>query len=195
MSRRVRADRSNPASHSRACRGKPMLISRWPRHRRTLCKAMLAAATARLCGACAPAPTSSGVSVDPAVVATLAPTGTLRASINLGNPVLASLDPATGQAVGVSVDLATELAGRLHGLCPDGCEFPCCGRDYPFLTQSHLPNEFHRFTRLAMTTPSPSCDASFCVSRRSPMQRGHPHIAPGGICVPSLGPCVSSPPQ
>src|SRR5471032_2614660 len=61
--------------------------------------------------------------------------------------------------------------GDLKGLCPDGCEFPCCRRDYPFLTQTHLPNEFHRFTRLAMTTPSPSCDASFCVSRRSPMQR------------------------
>lgn len=42
-----------------------------------------------------------------------APHGTLRASINLGNPVLASIDPATGKAVGVSVDLATELASRL----------------------------------------------------------------------------------
>ncbi|WP_257032174.1 ABC transporter substrate-binding protein [Paraburkholderia bryophila] len=42
-----------------------------------------------------------------------APHGTLRASINLGNPVLASLDPATGQPVGVSVDLATEFARRL----------------------------------------------------------------------------------
>ncbi|PQV46691.1 ABC transporter substrate-binding protein [Paraburkholderia sp. BL21I4N1] len=42
-----------------------------------------------------------------------APHGTLRASINLGNPVLASLDPATGQPVGVSVDLATEFAKRL----------------------------------------------------------------------------------
>ncbi|MFM0206141.1 ABC transporter substrate-binding protein [Paraburkholderia sediminicola] len=42
-----------------------------------------------------------------------APSGTLRASINLGNPVLASLDPATGKPVGVSVDLATEFARRL----------------------------------------------------------------------------------
>jgi polar amino acid transport system substrate-binding protein len=42
-----------------------------------------------------------------------APGGTLRASINLGNPVLASLDPATGKPVGVSVDLATEFAKRL----------------------------------------------------------------------------------
>lgn len=42
-----------------------------------------------------------------------APGGTLRASINLGNSVLANLDPATGQAVGISVDMATELARRL----------------------------------------------------------------------------------
>jgi polar amino acid transport system substrate-binding protein len=42
-----------------------------------------------------------------------APSGTLRASINLGNPVLASLDPATGKPVGVSVDLASEFARRL----------------------------------------------------------------------------------
>ncbi|TDK64480.1 ABC transporter substrate-binding protein [Sapientia aquatica] len=40
------------------------------------------------------------------------PTGKLRASINLGNPVLANLD-ASGQAVGVSVDLSNELAARL----------------------------------------------------------------------------------
>ena len=47
------------------------------------------------------------------MAAVFAPGGTLRASINLGNPVLASLDPATGQPLGVSVDLATELAKRL----------------------------------------------------------------------------------
>jgi polar amino acid transport system substrate-binding protein len=47
------------------------------------------------------------------VVKAFAPSGTLRASINLGNPVLASIDPAAGKPVGVSVDLATELARRL----------------------------------------------------------------------------------
>ena len=46
-------------------------------------------------------------------VAALAPTGRLRASINLGNPVLARRDPATGQAAGVSVDLARALAEQL----------------------------------------------------------------------------------
>ena len=42
-----------------------------------------------------------------------APTGTLRASINLGNPILANTHPDTGAPGGVSVDLATELARRL----------------------------------------------------------------------------------
>jgi polar amino acid transport system substrate-binding protein len=49
----------------------------------------------------------------PSTVAALAPTGRLRASINLGNPVLARRDPATGQAAGVSVDLARSLAEQL----------------------------------------------------------------------------------
>jgi polar amino acid transport system substrate-binding protein len=41
------------------------------------------------------------------------PTGVLRASINLGNPILAGTDPASGAAVGVSVDLARGFAERL----------------------------------------------------------------------------------
>ena len=50
---------------------------------------------------------------DSAVRAALAPTGRLRASINLGNPILVNADPATGRARGVSVDLAHALAARL----------------------------------------------------------------------------------
>lgn len=42
----------------------------------------------------------------------LAPTGTLRAAINFGNPVLAQRTPA-GEPAGISVALATELARRL----------------------------------------------------------------------------------
>ena len=43
----------------------------------------------------------------------LAPTGILRVVINLGNPNLARKDAQSGNPVGVSVDLATELANRL----------------------------------------------------------------------------------
>lgn len=47
-----------------------------------------------------------------ALRAAFAPTGTLRAAINLNNPILAGRGPA-GEAVGVSVDLARALAARL----------------------------------------------------------------------------------
>ena len=49
----------------------------------------------------------------PDLVARIAPTGTLRAAINLGNAVLAGRDAATGAPKGVTVDLAGQLAERL----------------------------------------------------------------------------------
>ena len=49
----------------------------------------------------------------PEVLKDLAPTGRLRAGINLGNSVLAQRDPGTGELRGVSVDLARELGRRL----------------------------------------------------------------------------------
>jgi polar amino acid transport system substrate-binding protein len=50
-------------------------------------------------------------SVDVAISKDLAPSGTLRASINLGNPVLAQGTPAA--PTGVTVDLAREVGARL----------------------------------------------------------------------------------
>ena len=75
--------------------------------RAALLRAMLAACIATLlsCAAMTPPPAEA--------IADLAPTGRLRAVINLGNPILARRDAATGQAAGVSVDLARELARRL----------------------------------------------------------------------------------
>jgi polar amino acid transport system substrate-binding protein len=53
------------------------------------------------------------IDITPAIRAAFAPTGVLRASINLGNPILANTD-ADGAAGGVSVDLARELAALLE---------------------------------------------------------------------------------
>ena len=48
-----------------------------------------------------------------ALAAAFAPTGRLRASINLGNPILAARKADGAEATGVSVDLARDLAERL----------------------------------------------------------------------------------
>jgi polar amino acid transport system substrate-binding protein len=48
------------------------------------------------------------------VIAELAPTGKLRAVINLGNPVLARRGESAAEPRGVSVDLSRELAKRLR---------------------------------------------------------------------------------
>jgi polar amino acid transport system substrate-binding protein len=72
--------------------------------RRALLGTLVGAAAPGL-GACA--------SARRADAALLAPGGRLRASINLGNPILARRDAATGQVAGVSVDLARALAERL----------------------------------------------------------------------------------
>jgi polar amino acid transport system substrate-binding protein len=49
--------------------------------------------------------------VPEAIVRDLAPSGTLRVSVNLGNPVLAQGTPA--EPAGVTVDIARELASRM----------------------------------------------------------------------------------
>jgi len=48
-----------------------------------------------------------------AVIKELAPTGKLRAAINLGNSVLAETDPVTSEPKGITPDLARELGRRL----------------------------------------------------------------------------------
>jgi polar amino acid transport system substrate-binding protein len=51
--------------------------------------------------------------ITPALGPVFAPGGTLRACINVGNPILARPGAAGGEPAGVSVDLARELARRL----------------------------------------------------------------------------------
>ena len=51
------------------------------------------------------------LNVTPGIVADLAPSGALRAALNLNNPVLAQGTPAAPS--GVTVDIGREIAARL----------------------------------------------------------------------------------
>jgi polar amino acid transport system substrate-binding protein len=83
-------------------------------------RAVSAMCVLALLGACATAPVAptataaQSAPVTAGVAADLAPSGTLRAAINFGNPILAVKDPATGEPRGVSVDLARELGRRVN---------------------------------------------------------------------------------
>jgi polar amino acid transport system substrate-binding protein len=74
-------------------------------------RAALAGLIAAVLAACVTPPMDAQPA--PAAIAELAPSGTLRAAINFGNPILASRDPVTGEPRGVSVDLSRELSRRL----------------------------------------------------------------------------------
>jgi polar amino acid transport system substrate-binding protein len=74
-----------------------------------------------------PAATAMAQTVTPAVKSSIAPTGRLRIAINYGNAALAKKDPATGNLIGVSVDIAGELGRRL-GLPVDLVSFEAAGK-------------------------------------------------------------------
>ena len=67
------------------------------------------------------------MTADSSMLSAFAPSGTLRASINLGNPILANKDAVTGEPFGVSIDLARELGKRL-GLPVDLVVFDTAGK-------------------------------------------------------------------
>ena len=99
-----------------------------------------------------------------------APTGTLRASINLGNPILANKD-AKGLPVGVSVDLATELAKRL-GVPLSLVVFDAAGKSVEAVTQDKADFGFFaidpvRGQGIAFTWPYVLIEGSYLVANNS----------------------------
>jgi polar amino acid transport system substrate-binding protein len=103
---------------------------------------------------------SGGNMVNPApaeIAKELAPTGTLRAAINFGNPVLAQKDPATGEPRGITVDLARELARRL-GVALELVPFEAAGKVFEALKTNawdlaFLAIEPVRAAEIAFTSP------------------------------------------
>ncbi|KOF52188.1 ABC transporter substrate-binding protein [Achromobacter sp. DMS1] len=112
---------------------------------------------------------------DSDLLAAFAPTGALRASINLGNPILAGTDPATGQPRGVSVDLAGELARRL-GLELELAVFKTAGDSVNAVAAGQADVGFFaidpkRGEQIAFTAPYVIIEGAYLVRQDSPIAR------------------------
>ncbi len=127
--------------------------------------------------------TSSAFAQAPAdAVKDLAPTGTLRAAINLGNVVLAQKDEA-GQPKGITVDLARELGKRLSvpvTLVP----FDAAGKVFEanktgVLDVMFLAIEPVRAAEIAFTAPYVIIEGSYMVPKDSALMRNEDLDRPG----------------
>ena len=129
-----------------------------------------ALAAAFLLGACTMTPT-----VSDSLRHEFAPTGTLRAGINLGNPVIAQKDPGGGAPRGVGPELARELAKRL-GVGITYVTYDTAGKladgvrgnawDVAFLA-----GEPERAQEIAFSPPYVQIEGTYMVRQDSPLRR------------------------
>lgn len=117
-----------------------------------------------------PVPAKAG----PEVVRELAPTGTLRAAINLGNAVMAQKDARSGELGGVTVDLANALGKRL-GVPVSLVPFEAAGKVFEAMQQGQLDVAFiavepARASELDFTAPYVLIEATYMVRNDSPLK-------------------------
>ncbi|QHB57372.1 transporter substrate-binding domain-containing protein (plasmid) [Ralstonia solanacearum] len=122
------------------------------------------------------------MTIDPTLLAELAPTGALRASINLGNPILAGLD-AQRQPAGVSIDLANALAQRL-GVALQLVVVDAAGKSVDVVSQEQADVGFfaidpRRATSLRFTEPYVLIEGWYLVRADSPI-RGNAEVDRAG---------------
>ena len=107
------------------------------------------------------------------LVKAFTPQGRLRASINLGNPILAGQD-AAGQAKGVSVDLARAFAARL-GVALELVVFDTAGKSVDAVAGEQADIGFFaidpkRGEHIAFTPPYVLIEGSYLVRDGSPLR-------------------------
>ena len=128
--------------------------------------------------ACATAPSGP----TPEAVKDLAPNGKLRAAINFGNSVLAQRGPG-GEARGVSVDLARELARRLN-VPVELVLFDAAGKVADAASQdvwdvAFLAIDPGRGKTIAYTAPYVLIEGTYMVREGSPLRRIEEFDRPG----------------
>jgi polar amino acid transport system substrate-binding protein len=113
--------------------------------------------------------------LDRSVAAAFTPTGKLRASINLGNPILANKDAATGQPYGVSVDLAHAFADYLS-VELELVVFDAAGKSVQAVSEERADFGFFaidplRGETIAFTAPYVLIEGFYLVRDDSPIKR------------------------
>jgi polar amino acid transport system substrate-binding protein len=126
-----------------------------------------------------------------AVGTRLAPTGVVRAAINLGNPVLAGIDPASGEPRGVSIDLAREL-GRQLGVEVELVIFDTAGKSVAAVTQERADVGFfavdpERGAAIAFTAPYLLIEGCYLVGDDSPLRDNDDVDRAGHVVVVGQG--------
>jgi polar amino acid transport system substrate-binding protein len=112
-----------------------------------------------------------------------APTGKLRASINLGNPILAKQNAETGEPFGVSIDLARALAERL-GVEIELVVFDTASKSVDAVRGEQADIGFFaidplRGEGMAFTAPYVLIEGSYMVPENSPIQTNEEVDRPG----------------
>lgn len=123
------------------------------------------------------------MSTHTAIATAFAPTGSLRASINLGNPILAHRKAQTGEPGGVSVDLARALAQRL-GVALELVVFDTASKSVDAVTQEQADVGFFavdplRGQGIAFTAPYVLIEGAYLVRQDSPLQTNDAVDHPG----------------
>ena len=124
--------------------------------------------------------------MNPSIALAFCPTGKLRAAINLGNPILARLDAASGQPAGVSVDLARAYAGEL-GVELELVVVDAAGKSVDIVTQAQADIGFFavdpvRGAGIAFTEPYVLIEGSYLVRQDSPL-RANEEVDRAGLRV------------
>ena len=125
------------------------------------------------------------------LIRTFTPTGKLRASINLGNPILVNRRPETGEPYGVSIDLAHAFAQRL-GAELELVIFDSAGKSVEAVTQNQADLGFFaidplRGEGLSFTAPYVLIEGSYLVRADSPIQANEEVDQPGRRVTVGLG--------
>jgi polar amino acid transport system substrate-binding protein len=117
----------------------------------------------------------SEMSLQDTVRSAFAPQGKLRASINLGNPILANRDPNSGAPGGVSVDLAHAFAQKL-GLDIELVVFDTAGKSVEAVSNEQADIGFFavdplRGANIAFSAPYVLIEGFYLVRNNSPIHR------------------------